>query len=160
MSQRKISMKKINRKTLPIFSEVVAAEIEDIEPDLQALYSELIIQRTDVPGEMEKAASLYGWWAVLLAEAEFDVDRAERALKLHVADRDATLRREADKKVTEKFIEHTIIREEEYDVLHGAFINARRTANILKYIVRSLEHRREMLVCLNMREMREYQSSN
>lgn len=152
--------RKISRRSLPIFDPVVAAGLEDIEPDLQALYGELIIQRTDVPGEMEKAASLYAWWAMLLAEAEFDVDRAERALKLHVADRDAALRRGGDKKVTEKAIEHAIISEDEYEELHGAHISARRTANILKYIVRSLEHRREMIVGLNMREMREYQASN
>lgn len=151
--------RKISRRSLPIFDPVVAAGLENIEPDLQTLYGELIIQRTDVPGEMEKAASLYAWWAILLAEAEFDVDRAERALKLHVADRDAILRRGGDKKVTEKAIEHTIISEEEYDVLHGAFLSTRRTANILKYIVRSLEHRREMLVGLNSREMKEWHAS-
>jgi len=151
--------RKISRRSLPIFDPVVAAGLEDIEPDLQALYAELRVQRTDVPGEMEKQASLYGWWATLLAEAEFDVDKAERALKLHVADRDATLRRSGEK-ITEKAIEHAIISEDLYDELHGAHIAARRTANILRYIVRSLEHRREMIVGLNMRDMREYQASN
>jgi len=87
------------------------------------------------------------------------VDKAERALKLHVADRDAALRRGGGK-ITEKAIEHTIISEAEYEELHGAHIAARRTANILRYIVRSLEHRREMIVGLNMRDMKEYQASS
>lgn len=151
--------RKINRRTLPIFDPVVAASLEDIEPDLQALYGELRLQRTDVVGEMEKQASLYAWWAVLLAEAEFDVDRAERSLKLHVAERDIALRRGGDKKPSEKAIENIIAHEEEYDVLRGAFMSARRTAGILKYIVRSLEHRREAIVGLNMRDMKEWQSS-
>ncbi len=155
-----MTTRKISRRSLPIFDPVVAAGLEDIEPDLQELYGELRVQRTDVPGEMEKQASLYGWWATLLAEAEFDVDKAERALKLHVADRDAALRRGGDKKPSEKSIENAILSEEEYDILHGAFIGARRTANILKYIVRSLEHRREMIVGLNMRDMKEYQASS
>lgn len=154
-----MSPRKISRRTLPIFDPVIAAGLEDIEGDLQELYGELRIQRTDVPGEMEKQASLYGWWATMLAEGEFDVDRAERALKLHVAERDHALRRSAAKKLSEKAIENTIIREDEYTELHAAHMAARRTANILKYIVRSLEHRREMLVGLNMREMREYQAS-
>jgi len=147
--------RKISRDVLPIFDPVIAAGLEDIEPDLQALYGELKIQRTDVPGEMERAASLYGWWAQLLAEAEFDMDCTERALKLHVANRDAEPRR-GEGKITEKAIEHTIISEAAYDTLFIKHIGARRTANILKYVVRSLEHRREMLVGLNMREMREY----
>jgi hypothetical protein len=154
MPQRKIS-----RHSLPIFDPVIAASLEDVEGDLQDLYGELRIQRGDVPGEMEKQASLYAWWAVMLAEAEFDVDRTERALKLHAADRDAALRRGGGK-VTEKGIENTILSEDEYVELHAAHIASRRTANILKYIVRSLEHRREMLVGLNMREMREYQASS
>lgn len=153
--------RKITRAALPIFDPVIAGGLEDIEPDLQELYGELIIQRTDVPGEMEKAASLYGWWAQLLAEAEFDTDKAERALKLHMAELDATLRRGGGegKRVTDKAIENTILRDDTYDALHSAYLESRRVANILRYVVRSLEHRREMLVGLNMREMREYQSS-
>jgi hypothetical protein len=150
--------RKISRRSLPIFDPVVAASLEDVEGDLQELYGELRIQRTDVPGEMEKQASLYAWWAVMLAEAEFDVDRTERALKLHAADRDAALRRGGGK-VTEKGIENTIIGEDEYVELHAAYIASRRTAAILKYIVRSLEHRREMLVGLNSRDMKEWQAS-
>ncbi len=151
--------RKISRRSLPIFDPVVAASLENVEGDLQELYGELRIQRTDVPGEMQKQASLYGWWAVLLAEAEFDVDRTERALKLHAADRDHALRRGGGK-VTEKGIENQIISEDEYVELHAVHLAARRTASILKYIVRSLEHRREMLVGLNMRDMREYQASS
>lgn len=156
-----MAKRKITRDALPIFDPVIAGGLEDIEPDLQALYVELVIQRTDVPGELEKQASLYGWWAQLLAEAEFDMDRAERAMKLHMANLDATLRRSGGegKRVTDKAIENTILRDEEYDALYAVFIGARRSANILKYVVRSLEHRREMLVGLNMREMREYQAS-
>lgn len=156
-----MAKRKITRDALPIFDPVIAGGLEDIEPDLQALYVELVIQRTDVPGELEKQASLYGWWAQLLAEAEFDMDKAERALKLHAAELDATLRRGGaeGKRVTDKAIENTILRDDVYDALHSTYLESRRVANILRYVVRSLEHRREMLVGLNMREMREYQAS-
>lgn len=160
MNRRRTSSRKVSAddmlSALPLLYGVEVGSETSIQPDFEDLYSRSKIDRNDLDGEMTEQAALYAWWATLAAEADFEVDRCQRALDIAEAEVVSRLRGEGQPATT---IHDLRKGQPEYVEANDAWMIARRAAAIIRAQVRSLEHRREMITALAHRRNREFDSA-
>jgi len=139
---------------LPLRYGVEVGEGETaISPDLDDLYTRTKIDPNDLDGELVEQSGLYAWWCVLAAEADFEADMAERSLG--VVEAQATARLKAGGEAATN-VGKLVKGEDEYVEALDVFLLAKRNASIMRGVLRTLEHRREMLVALCHRRNKEF----
>lgn len=140
---------------LPVDAKV---NVDGVKYDLDEVYPDLRIDPTHVVEQLSDHAALYAYWSVLAEEAAILFDVAKRRVDYVEADLDDKLRREArdaDEKVTEAIIQRRILREDEYQDVADAMLEARRAASLLSIIRRALEQRLSALIAVNNRDRAE-----
>ena len=156
MRRKKVSAEDLHRVLPLLYGIEVGDADEPFIPDLDDLYARMKVDLNDLDGEMTEQSALHAWWAVLAGEAEFEAGRCERALNSAEAQVVARLREEG---MPGGVIHDMRKGEPEYVAAHDRHLIALRASNILRSLVRSLEHRREMLVAMSYRRGREYESA-
>lgn len=115
----------------------------------EQLRRDLQIRDSDLDGCMTEQASLYGYYSVLFAKAQFEADHAKIQVDIVKAKKSAALRNaKAGRgvKYTEAQIEAETLRSEEYiQATHKANLTRMR-ATILKEGLEAFKQRRDMLV--------------
>lgn len=143
------------RPKLPVDAKV---EVEGIIYDLDEVYPDLRIDPTHIIDQLSEHAAKYAYWSTLAEEASIAYDVAKRRVDYVEAALDDKLRREArdlDEKVTEAIIQRRIIREDEYQDVQDAMLDARRSAALLSIIRRAFEQRLSALIAVNNRDRAE-----
>jgi hypothetical protein len=139
---------------LPLRYGVEVGEGETaIRPDLDDLYTRTKIDPNDLDGELVEQSGLYSWWSVLASEADFESDMADRSLGIVEAQATARLKAAGE---AATIIGKLVKGEPEYVEALGTYLLAKRSAAIMRGVLRTLEHRREMLVALCHRRNKEF----
>lgn len=110
---------------------------------------ELEITESNLSNDFMEQAGKYAWWAVLAETAKFHKEKTELEVDVAEANADKTARKELideSTKVTEALVKSRIKLNLEYQDAVAKFNTAKKNASILDKIVKSFEHRKEMLI--------------
>lgn len=109
--------------------------------ELKAIFD---IDHRHLDREWLRQAGLVYEQSELLAEAEREIDRLSLERDVTYAELDEMIRVEEGKK-TEVQIKQWVVRHERYKVVENKYIEATYNANILKGVMRGLEHKKKAL---------------
>jgi hypothetical protein len=117
------------------------------------------IDQNEISSELSTQASMYGFFAILAAEADRISAMQAMLYEQETASADESYRANLDeegKKYTEAVIKSMVARDEDCIKVHKAKENADYDLNILKAIVRAFEQRAMMLQSLGSQLRHEY----
>jgi hypothetical protein len=118
------------------------------------------VDQNNLSEEFTTQASMYGFFAILSAEADKIVAMTSLLCDQEAAEADELYRKQLDeegKKYTEAVIKSLVTRDEEYDKCVKAKYNAEYDLDILKAIVKAFEQRAMMLQSLGSHLRHEYE---
>lgn len=123
---------------------------EEMELDYE---EELRLNEETINEDLKKQPSLYAFYAVLSEKAHAELNESKLALEVHEAVLDSQIRKQSDKKPTEKQIQAQILLEPSYQEARMDVIRATKQLGILKGIKDAFNHRKEAVIALasNMR---------
>lgn len=144
-------------RVLPLLYETRIGEGDQpLVPDVDDLYARCKIDPVDLDGELTEQSALYAWWATLAAEADYEADRAQQRLGVVEAEVVSRLREEGN---AATLVDKLVKGQPDYAEALEVYLLKKRNARVLSALVRSLEHRREMLVALVHRRNRDFEAA-
>lgn len=137
----------------------VVVEIDGIVPETVrcALKHDLTIG-ADLAREAERAASMYGYYAVLSEKALARLRRTELSFKMwrvHEEDAIEEELKSLGKKLTIKNIDRWLMKREKYRGYELLIIRLKSESGILNAIARAFEHKKDLIQTLNANRRRE-----
>ena len=128
----------------------------------------LTINEASLSNEFVEQPSVYAWFAALSEMASAEVESRKMSLSILKANLDSEKRSElnvlrskdSSLKVTESMVESAILKDNKYQAMQEALIEAERQLGVLKAMVKALEQRCTMLVQLGSMRRQEMSLSD
>jgi len=137
----------------------IVIEIDGVVPETVrcALKHDLTIG-ADLAREAERAASMYGYYAVLSEKATARLRRTELSFKMwrvHEEDAIEDELKALGRRVTVKLVDRWLMKKEKYRGYELLMIRLKCESGILYAIARAFEHKKDLIQTLNANRRRE-----